>query len=44
MSVSEDQHIEFIITKIDILLDEFKDLHIRDALDIIIGEHLTEPE
>jgi len=44
MGVSEDQHIEFIITKIDILLDEFKDLHIRDALDIIIGEHLTEPE
>lgn len=44
MSVSEDQHIEFIITKIDILLDEFKDLHIRDALDIIVGEHLTEPE
>lgn len=44
MSVSEDQHIEFIITKIDILLDEFKDLHIRDALDIIVGEHLTESE
>ena len=44
MSITEEQRIEFIISKIDIHLDEFNDLPIKDALEKIFHTHLNEDE
>ncbi len=44
MSITEEQRIEFIISKIDILLDEFKDLPIKEAIENVFQKHLDEDE
>lgn len=44
MSITEEQRIEFIISKIDIHLDEFKDLPIKEAIENIFQKHLNEDE
>ena len=44
MSITEEQRIEFIISKIDIHLEEFKDLPIKDAIEKIFQTHLNEDE
>lgn len=44
MGITEEQHIDFIISKIDILLEDFRDLNIKDALSEILTSHLTEAE
>ena len=44
MSITEEQRIEFIISKIDIHLDEFKDLPIKEAIECVFQKHLNEDE
>ena len=44
MSITEEQRIEFIISKIDIHLDEFKDLPIKEAVECVFQKHLNEDE
>ena len=44
MSITEEQRIEFIISKIDIHLDEFKDLPIKEAIENVFQKHLNEDE
>ena len=44
MPITEEQRIEFIISKIDIHLDEFKDLPIKDAVESVFQKHLNEEE
>ena len=44
MSITEEQRIEFIISKIDIHLDEFKDLPIKEAIENVFQKHLDEDE
>ena len=44
MPITEEQRIEFIISKIDIHLDEFKDLPIKEAIENIFQKHLNEDE
>ncbi len=44
MSITEEQRIEFIISKIDIHLEELKDLPIKDAIEKIFQTHLNEDE
>lgn len=44
MTITEEQHIEFIISKIDILLEQSKVGNTRDALVAIMQKQLTDDE
>lgn len=44
MVMTEEQKIEFIISKIDIYLEELEEGDIKEALDIIISNYVTDDE
>ncbi len=44
MAMTEDQKIEFIISKMDIYLEECEEHDIKEALDIIVSNYMTEDE
>lgn len=44
MAITEEQRIEFIIAKIDMYLDEYKEVPIKDAIDSIFQKHLNDDE
>lgn len=44
MSITEEQRIGFIISKIDIHLEEYKDKPIKEAINLVFSNYLTEEE
>lgn len=44
MSITEEQRIEFIISKIDIHLEEYKEKPIKEALNLVFTNYLNEDE